>query len=150
MIVRVSLVTNNALLEREYRTYTYPRYIRVALKFGARVTISIVLCTVPLIVRDVVVNTCVVSVARISPTANEVWVHFTKQDSSLSDMWRFMNEESRKRKSRKNCFERTNVRPRNHDPDVDYISSLLPTSLYLPTTDTSEEAQPTGGRQSSL
>lgn len=45
------------------------------MKFGTRVTITIVLCTVPLAVRDIVVNTRVISVICLPPATNEFGLH---------------------------------------------------------------------------
>lgn len=64
-----------AVHRREEKTYTDPRYVRISLKFGTRVTMTIVLCTVPLVVRDIVVNTRVISVICLSPATNEFGLH---------------------------------------------------------------------------
>ena len=56
------------------KTYTQASNVGIGLESRARVTIPKMLCTIPLVVRDVVVDTCVIGVALIPPTADKVRV----------------------------------------------------------------------------
>ena len=64
--------TRKVIVRRKKNTYSHPGDVRVTLGAGTRIAFPIVLCAVPFVVGNVVVDTSSCSVARFTPTADEV------------------------------------------------------------------------------